>query len=147
MKLGIEEGIQREIFTYDSACSHDINFFERLADHEPAFIPRGILEADGFEFKALIPKFHLAGHKPECSDKSSLNYEPNVGRTSGELVETPWAAFNSLQYSVRERDGEIVKTQSQTTSVDGIGLKHVEWVSTCHDWRQDHQSSSSNLLG
>lgn len=50
----------------------------------------------------LIGKFHLAGHKEECSKKFSFNYNDLVGRMSGELVETIWAAFNWLKFQTRE---------------------------------------------
>lgn len=100
LKKGIEDGIQRIIYSYDSSCGHSVHFFARLADTFPALITRDQLSK--FDFLPLIPKFHLAGHKPECSDKYSFNYTDNVGRMSGELVETPWSHFNWLQYSSRE---------------------------------------------
>lgn len=100
IKQDIEDGIERECFSYDSNCSHEVNFYKRLADYNPPLITRDDLSK--IEYKALIPKFHLAGHKPECSDRYSLNFTEDVGRMSGELVETPWADLNPLQYSLRE---------------------------------------------
>lgn len=100
LKQGIEDGVQRAVLSYDSACGYSVNFHARLADYEPPLITRA--EFERIVVQPLIPKFHLASHKAECSDRYSFNYTANVGRMSGELVETPWAAFNSLQYSARE---------------------------------------------
>lgn len=77
MRRAIEEDLLRLLFSYDSACGHGVNFFKRLADYDPPLITRQTLEE--IEFQELIPKFHLAGHKPECADKYSFNYTKNVG--------------------------------------------------------------------
>lgn len=95
----IDRGIRRLVFSYDSNCSYSVNLFKRLG-LDPEFITQKDLKKIRIEF--VIPKFHLGGHKPECADRFSLNYKPNVGRLSGEGVETPWASFNGLQYSARE---------------------------------------------
>ncbi len=100
IKQDIEDGLESECFSYDSNCSHEVNFFKRLADYDPPLLTRD--ELSKIKYKALIPKFHLAGHKAECSDRYSFNFTENVGRMSGELVETPWADLNPLQYSLRE---------------------------------------------
>lgn len=50
----------------------------------------------------LVNAFHQKSHNPECSDLHSIRNTPNVGMTSGEDVESPWALMNHRQYSVRE---------------------------------------------
>jgi len=50
----------------------------------------------------LVLKFHLASHIEGCADKFSFNWTKNVGRTSGESVETNWANLNLLATSTRE---------------------------------------------
>lgn len=100
LKQSIADGVHRNVFSYDSACGYMVNFLKRLSEIGPPLIPGEDLAR--IALQALIPKFHLGGHKPECSDRYSFNYTKDVGRMSGELVETPWAAFNWLQYSVRE---------------------------------------------
>ncbi|KIJ35185.1 hypothetical protein M422DRAFT_133371, partial [Sphaerobolus stellatus SS14] len=49
-----------------------------------------------------VPKFHLAAHIEECADKFSFNWTKNVGRTSGESVETIWASLNGRATATRE---------------------------------------------
>lgn len=100
LKQSIREGVRRNVFSYDSACGYMVNLYRRLSEIEPPLITEEDLGR--IALQALIPKFHLGGHKAECSDRYSFNYTKDVGRMSGELVETPWAAFNWLQYSVRE---------------------------------------------
>lgn len=100
LRNSIVKGILRRVYSYDSNCGYEVKLFLRLAGYEPVLITlEELLEMD---FHPVIPKFHLGGHKPECADKYSLNYKENVGRMSGEGVETPWAALNRLQYSTRE---------------------------------------------
>jgi hypothetical protein len=91
--------IARVVFSYDIACKYNINFLKRVSEGavkllNPEQIPG--------ELVWLVPKFHLAGHRPECADQYSFNFTLFVGRMSGELVETPWAETNWLQYSTRE---------------------------------------------
>ncbi|KIJ27639.1 hypothetical protein M422DRAFT_271180 [Sphaerobolus stellatus SS14] len=50
----------------------------------------------------LVPKFHLASHIENCADKFSFNWTTNVGRTSGESVETIWVDLNQLATATRE---------------------------------------------
>jgi hypothetical protein len=50
----------------------------------------------------LVNVFHQRAHNSECSDQHSVRNTPNVGMTSGEDVESPWALMNYRQYSLRE---------------------------------------------
>lgn len=49
-----------------------------------------------------IGKFHLGGHKEECTKKYLFNYDEGVGRMSGKLVETIWSTFDWLKRETRE---------------------------------------------
>lgn len=100
LKRSLEQGIVQNVHSYDSACGWTKNFLKRLSGYDPVLITPAEFEALGL--KALIPKFHLGRHKPECSDTYSFNYTKDVGWMSGEAVETPWATFNWLQYALRE---------------------------------------------
>lgn len=100
LKRLIAQGFERAVWSYDSNCSYSVNLRKRLSGYEPVAISKTDLKK--LNLTALIPKFHLGGHKAECADKYSFNYTPDVGRMSGEGVEPPWYAFNKLQYSVRE---------------------------------------------
>jgi hypothetical protein len=51
-----------------------------------------------------INTFHGATHKPECSDQHTIRNTPNVGRMTGEDVESGWAKLNKEQWSSREMD-------------------------------------------
>lgn len=105
---GVSRGILDFVFSYDIACKYSVHFFERikaaLPGKDPLFPSSASLAFEnGLVFITwLIGKFHLAGHKEECSKKYSFNYNSLVGRMSGELVETIWAAFNWLKYQTRE---------------------------------------------
>lgn len=68
-------------------------------DTEEPLIPNG---AKIVYLKFLVPKFHLAGHKPECSIDYSFNFTEGVGRLSGEGIETVWSDLNWLKWSTQE---------------------------------------------
>lgn len=90
--------VARVVSSYDINCKYSVNFRYRVCESDIILVeglPEGYIVW-------LVPKFHLGGHIPTCADKFSFNYTVNVGCMSGELVETPWAAFNWLQYSTRE---------------------------------------------
>ncbi len=94
-------GILWFIISYDIACKFGLRFLNRvLGAPYPLFEEndRKTLEAITW----LVPKFHLGGHQPECSDKYSFNYTAGVGRNHGEGVETIWSTLNWLKYSTRE---------------------------------------------
>lgn len=93
-------GLTMVPFSYDIACKYGINFWARVSEGEIPLIDP--------VWKAictivwLVPKFHINGHKQECMEKFSFHFTKWVGRISGELVETPWAALNWLKYSTRK---------------------------------------------
>lgn len=105
---GMSRGIKDFIYSYDIACKYSVHFFERVKAALPNKPPL-LSSAASAAFAAgltvmtwLIGKFHLGGHKQECSKKYSFNYNTMVGRMSGELVETIWSAFNWLKFQTRE---------------------------------------------
>lgn len=86
--------------SYDIACKYSINFWARVSEGVAPLLEPMIRMV--LLIIWLVPKFHLNGHKKECMDKFSFNFTKWVGRMSGELVETPWAALNWLKYSSRK---------------------------------------------
>jgi len=68
----------------------------------PLLSPEEMAAFRAMEVKWLVPKFHLASHIEGCADNFSFNWTKNVGRTSGESVETNWASLNLLATSTRE---------------------------------------------
>lgn len=97
MNACLKKDLCRIVFSYDIACKYGINFRHRVMESDVK-----LLDHEDFNLVFLVPKFHLGGHVRTCADKFAFDYTPNVGRMSGELVETPWAAMNWLQYSTRE---------------------------------------------
>lgn len=96
----LEVGLERIVFSYDINCKYKVNFKDRVTSGtSPLLDPN--LNFEGF-MTWLIGKFHLGGHKDDCSREHSFNYNKNVGRMSGELVETIWAVFNWLKWQTRE---------------------------------------------
>jgi hypothetical protein len=93
-------GTSRLVFLYDIACKYRTFFLSQVCHGGIKLLPDKY--SDGRFIRWLVPKFHLGSHKPECADRFSFNYAQYVGRMSGELVETPWAQFNSFQYMTRE---------------------------------------------
>jgi hypothetical protein len=93
----LKRDICRIVFSYDIACKYSINFLKRVMEYDVK-----LLDHNKFDLVFLVPKFHLGGHVQTCADKYAFDYTQNVGRMSGKLVETPWAAMNWLQYSTQE---------------------------------------------
>lgn len=127
IESGLERGVLDFIFSYDIACKYSVHFFERiksaLPNKAPLFSPTASNAFDSglAAITWLIGKFHLGGHKEECSKSFSFNYNKLVGRMSGELVETIWAAFNWLKYQTREMGpGPRIETLSDA-------MNHWNW--------------------
>lgn len=103
-RWALRHGILDVIFSYDIACKYSAKFLERVTtagiDGADPLIPAEIDQM--LRITWLIGKFHLGGHKEECSKKYSFNYNAGVGRMSGELVETIWSTLNALKYQTRE---------------------------------------------
>ncbi|KIJ30125.1 hypothetical protein M422DRAFT_129190, partial [Sphaerobolus stellatus SS14] len=94
---------QRIVISYDIACKYHIHFFKWISDPKwPLMTDIQRKQLRGTELVWLVPKFHLAGHVEGCADKFSFNWTKNVGRTSGESVETIWASLNQLATATRE---------------------------------------------
>lgn len=74
------------IASYDIMCQWATNLGARLENfplHDAQQLNRDIVAR-------MVPKFHLAAHKPECRASFSLNYEPGVGRKDMEGPERTW---------------------------------------------------------
>lgn len=99
MRCYVLLGILRIIASYDIACKFAIHFMARVLEGPVKLLPE---EYRAVDTTWLVPKFHLGGHRPECSDQFSFNYTPGAGRMHGEAVETIWAELNHLKYSTRE---------------------------------------------
>ncbi|KIJ29838.1 hypothetical protein M422DRAFT_187903, partial [Sphaerobolus stellatus SS14] len=96
-------GLKRVVISYDIACKYHIHFDKRISDHAWPLLSRKqhrLLRKKDVVW--LMPKFHLASHIEGCADTFSFNKTKNVGRTSGESVETIWASLNGLATSTRE---------------------------------------------
>lgn len=99
-RWALDNGVADVILSYDIACKYSVNFLKRVKTNPNPLLPDEIDKH--IRITWLIGKFHLGGHKEECSKKYSFNYNKNVGRMSGELVETIWATFNALKPQTRE---------------------------------------------
>lgn len=97
MRPFIESGVPRVVLSYDVACKYSVNFKKRVMPADES--KTALLDNCPPQITFLVPKFHLEGHVKECADRYSFNFTEGVGRMSGELVETPWAALNRLQAS------------------------------------------------
>lgn len=86
------------VISYDIACQWSKNFKRRISRY-PAALQ---IDPDKLNLRAVIPKFHLPAHGPQCQTRFSLNYLPKVGRTYGEGVESGWANTNGAATSTRE---------------------------------------------
>lgn len=74
------------IASYDIMCQWATNLGNRL-NKFPVAGSGGLNE----RFVArVVPKFHLAAHRPECRANFSLNFEPGVGRKDMEGPERTW---------------------------------------------------------
>ncbi|KAG8911643.1 hypothetical protein FRC02_006490, partial [Tulasnella sp. 418] len=98
----IKCGIKRMVASYDVACKFKINYVARNTQGKKVLLTEEDLKKISITW--LVPKFHLGGHEKKCADDHSFNFTKDVGRTSGELVETPWAELNKAK-SVTKQAG------------------------------------------
>ncbi|KAG6876851.1 hypothetical protein C0992_011551 [Termitomyces sp. T32_za158] len=84
------------IISYDIICQWGKNLRKRCLEIYP---PNRFPEISP---SYLIPKFHLAAHRPECQVNFSFNFSKSVGRTDGEAPERGWAAINAIAASTKE---------------------------------------------
>ena len=99
----MDQGIKRIIVSYDVACKYNIHFKSRIANRAwPLMTREERRKLDELNLVWLVPKFHLAVHIDNCADQYSFNFTKNVGRTSGEIIETNWPNLNALALSTRE---------------------------------------------
>jgi hypothetical protein len=102
------KGIQRIVHIYDVSCSFKKRVYERCITNRFSpltwnFRSRLKLLPENKKFiEWKVNVFHQLGHKPECADEHSLRNTPNVGRFTGEDIETGWSKLNHMQYATRE---------------------------------------------
>jgi hypothetical protein len=105
-----QKGIQKVLQIYDVACSFKKRAHERCVTNK--FSP---LSQEFHNRLQLVPEnkkfidwkvnvFHQYGHKAECADEHGLRHTKNVGKFTGEDIETGWARLNHCQYATREMD-------------------------------------------
>ncbi|CAE6541251.1 unnamed protein product [Rhizoctonia solani] len=94
--------------TYDIMCHWLRKFKERAKK-----LPTEIAIPPDLDFVGAIPKWHLAGHIPECYVRYSLDHTQHVGRIDGEGVERVWANQNEHAGSTSEQ-GPGMRTDSMT---------------------------------
>lgn len=107
LKRALDKGVMDVTIAYDIACKYSVKFWSRVGQYPAGnpLIPSEMqdrIKNSECTIRWLIGKFHLGGHQEECSKKYSFNYNKNVGRMSGELVETVWSDFDWLKYQTRE---------------------------------------------
>ncbi|KIJ55893.1 hypothetical protein M422DRAFT_132983, partial [Sphaerobolus stellatus SS14] len=99
----LKRGLKPIMISYDTACKYHIHFKKRISNGDyPLLKPKERRQLNERDIIWLVPKFHLAAHIEECADKFSFNWTKNVGRTSGESVETIWASLNGMATATRE---------------------------------------------
>ncbi|CUA78467.1 Phosphatidylinositol 3-kinase VPS34 [Rhizoctonia solani] len=84
--------------TYDVWCHYKTNLFDRLK-----LVPPEIVIPEGLDLVGAVPKWHLLGHKRECTIRYSLDNMPFVGRLEGEGVERFWSHLNQHSGSTSEQ--------------------------------------------
>lgn len=101
-----DSGLKDIICSYNIACEYSIHFYDwvkSMADSIPGAKP--LLPEEINRLLAVtwqIGRFHLGGHRKECTKKYSFNYNEGVGCMSGQSVETIWSTFNWLTWETRE---------------------------------------------
>lgn len=81
---------------YDIACQYKINSVNRFAKHWPEFV-------DTIRrMRMFLNKLHGHGHVPNCQYENSIDYQPCVGRTHGERIESGWNEGNRASASSSE---------------------------------------------
>lgn len=121
------------IASYDIMCQWSIHFRERLEK----FPLDQAEELDDGIVARVVPKFHLAAHKPECRANFSLNFEPGVGRKDMEGPERTWFGLQGGGSTVDQGPGFWSDTMDDKfshwnwTKLVGLGkaslylLKHI----------------------
>jgi len=90
--------LYRLIISYDISCRYSVNFRKRISEYPDDMV----LDTEFLEWDAVIPQWHVNGHKDKCQTEFSFNYLAGVGRSCGEDVESGWYSTNPLGTSVRE---------------------------------------------
>ena len=102
------------IASYDIMCQWAMNLRDRLAK----FPVESPVELDDRIVARVVPKFHLAAHRPECRANFSLNFEPGAGRKDMEGPERTWFGLQG---------GGTTKDQGPGFWSDMMDDKFVHW--------------------
>ncbi|KDN41115.1 hypothetical protein RSAG8_07669, partial [Rhizoctonia solani AG-8 WAC10335] len=99
------------LMTYDVMCHWIVKFRERAKN-----LPAELAIPPELNLVVAIPKWHLAGHNPECYVRYSLDHTQHAGRIDGEGPERVWAHQNESSGSTSEQGPGM-----RTDSVNNIG--------------------------
>ncbi|CUA75567.1 Bifunctional uridylyltransferase/uridylyl-removing enzyme [Rhizoctonia solani] len=99
------------LMTYDVMCHWIVKFRERAKN-----LPPNLAIPPELNLIVAIPKWHLAGHNPECYVRYSLDHTQHAGRIDGEGPERVWAHQNESSGSTSEQGPGM-----RTDSVNNIG--------------------------
>ena len=102
------------IASYDIMCQWATNLQDRLAK----FPVEGSAELNDRIVARVVPKFHLAAHRPECRANFSLNFEPGAGRKDMEGPERTWFGLQG---------GGTTKDQGPGFWSDAMDDKFAHW--------------------
>ena len=88
-------GIVFLLTSYDIVCQWSVNLWER-AERAPTHLR--VDRSKLTKFITAIPNFHIYGHQSSCM-RYSLHYQPGVGQTVAEVVESNWSISNPISGS------------------------------------------------
>jgi hypothetical protein len=90
-----EEKVKTIKVSYNIAYRWSIKLHQRIKSYpEELQIPK-----DKFVIEFFILKFHLPAHGMSCHTKYLFNYQPGIGHTHGENIESGWAHTNPAAIS------------------------------------------------
>ena len=99
LRLAFDSGIKRVLISYDIGCQWYKNLEKRLAFYSVS----GSFKMSSLAYwQVVVPKFHLAGHGPDCQLEFNINFTKGAGRMTGEMIESGWAQSGSMAIWTRE---------------------------------------------
>ena len=88
------ESMPLTLVMYDIMCQYGIHLMERVEKSPGLSIP------DSLELHTGTGLFHIHGHQDSCLPWLSPGYIPGVKQVDGEIIETLWAPFNIISWSI-----------------------------------------------
>ena len=89
----VHSGIKRVLISYDIGCQWSKNLQARVSQY-PIFSSFKMSSLS--YWRAVVPKFHLAGHGIDCQLRYNINYTNGAARMLGEMIESGWAQSGSM---------------------------------------------------